>query len=141
MKPKCVDKTKFSHFSSVIPPFVHSFLSIQSLWPSFAHAFIHTRNRSCVHSCIHPPLPVVFHLHSSMYSLIPWFILHSCVLPLIHSLPFFRVSFPESFIDKLFLLSIQTFRHPPLHLFTPSFNHPLVLPFTGSLFHLFTFPF
>ena len=130
-------------FSLVIPPFMNSFLLIQSLVPSITvplHSFTHGIVHAFIRACIHFPLQLVFHSHSSMYIFPNSSPMRSSIDSLI-AIHFFVESIIHSFIRLFvhFFFRSETFRHLVIHpSFIRSFNHPLVLPFTCSLARRFT---
>ena len=96
-----------------------------------------------IRACIHLPLQLVIHSHSSMYSFIQCFICHSCIFPLIHSSPCIyscSLSLIHSFVCSFIPFFIQTPSHPLIHLSSRLhfFNHLIFQSFTCSFFHCFT---
>lgn len=149
LKPNCVDnKGKFFHrrlFSH------HSFLPSCIGFCSFNHLCFHLPLHSFTHgivhaficACIHSPLQLVFHSHSSMF-IFPNSMVHSSAMrsstySLIAS-HFFVQSIIHFFL-RLFIHSVfhsKPFRHVVIHPFIHSHVHSIIQLLCHSLAHRFT---
>lgn len=143
LKPNCVDKGKFSHcrlFShqSFLPSWIpfcsFTHLCLQLPLHSFTHGIVH----AFIRACIHFPLQLVFHSHSSMYIFPNSSPMRSSIDSLIAS-HFFVQSIIHSFIRlfvHFFFRSeiVQTFSDPPVH----SYVHSIIHLFCHSLAHSLT---
>ena len=152
LKPNCVDnKGKFSHcrlFShqSFLPSWIpfcsFSHLCLQLPLHSFTHGIVH----AFIRACIHFPLQLVFHSHSSMYIFPNFSPMRSSIDSFIAS-HFFVQSIIHSFIRLFvhFFFRSESFRHlvihPFIHTFIQSSTCFAIHLLTRSPIHSFLFPF